>query len=110
MQVVIEVEDHLYNQIFSDAEIMIYTGRGCGKTLLATLLRSIRVGTPLPKGHGRLGDLDELETYFKNVRKELKPADYKYAVEFFTRDNMLLNAEQFIHLMDAVIPADNEGD
>lgn len=31
------------------------------KGILATLLRSVRNGTPLPKGHGRLIDADELK-------------------------------------------------
>lgn len=101
MQVVIEISDETYEYISYEAETSIDE---------SNVVEAVRKGIVLPKGHGRLGDLDELETYFKNVRKELKPADYKYAVEFFTRDNMLLNAEQFIHLMDAVIPADKEGD
>ena len=63
----------------------------------------IRYGTPLPEHHGRLGDLDALEEYFRNVRKELKASDYKNAIEFFVRDEMLLNVQQFIHLCDAII-------
>ena len=47
MNLVIEIDDGLYNQILSDAEIMIYGGMRCGKTLLATLLRAIRNGTPI---------------------------------------------------------------
>ena len=57
----------------------------------------------LPEHHGRLGDLDALEEYFRNVRKELKAIDYKNGVEFFVRDEMLLNVQQFIHLYDAII-------
>lgn len=60
-------------------------------------------GTPLPEHHGRLGDLDALEEYFRNVRKELKASDYKSGIEFFVRDEMLLNFQQFIHLCDAII-------
>ena len=58
-QIVIEIEDDLYREIYSDAEIMIY-GMRSGKTLLATLLRTIRNGMPLPKGHGDLIDADKL--------------------------------------------------
>lgn len=90
MQVVIEIDDYLYKQIFSDAEIMIYTGRGCGKTLLAILLRSIRIGTPLPKGHGRLIDAD---TY----RKEM--LDSK-EFDFFKR----------LDMQPTIIPADKKGE
>lgn len=65
--------------------------------------KAIMKGIPLPKGHGRLGDLDALEEYFRNVRKELKASDYKNGIEFFVRDDMLLNIQQFIHLCDAII-------
>lgn len=64
---------------------------------------AIKNGTPLPEHHGRLGDLDALEEYFRNVRKELKASDYKNGIEFFVRDEMLLNVQQFIHLCDAII-------
>lgn len=58
-----EIDDAFDCQIkefYSDAEIMICGGMRSGKTLLATLLRAIRNGTPLPKGHGRLIDADNL--------------------------------------------------
>lgn len=67
------------------------------------VVNAIRNGKPLPKHHGRLGDLDALEEYFRNVRKELKASDYKSGIEFFVRDEMLLNVQQFIHLCDAII-------
>ena len=49
MQILINIDDDLYKKIFSDAEIMIYSGMRSGKTLLATFLRAVRNGTPLPK-------------------------------------------------------------
>lgn len=60
IEVVIKIPKILYAQIQSDAEIMIYSGMRSWKGVLATLLRSVRNGTPLPKGHGRIGDLDAL--------------------------------------------------
>lgn len=64
IELVIKVDEKLYKDIFSDAEIMIYGGMRSGKTLLATLLRAIRKGTPLPKEHGRLIDADNIKTAF----------------------------------------------
>ena len=64
---------------------------------------AIKNGTPLPEHHGRLGDLDALEENFRNIRKELKASDYKNAIDFFVRDEMLLNFQQFVHLCDAII-------
>ena len=60
IELVVKIDEQLYTEIYSDAEIMIYGGMRSGKTLLATLLRAIRNGTPLPKGHGRLIDADAL--------------------------------------------------
>lgn len=70
---------------------------------LFAIANSIRKSTPLPECHGRLIDADALEEYFRNVRKELKASDYKNGIEFFVRDEMLLNVQQFIHSCDAII-------
>jgi hypothetical protein len=91
MQIVIDIEQELYEEILS---------RKYSKTRLE---KAVAKGTPLPEKHGRLGDLDALEEYFRNVRKELKASDYKNGVEFFVRDEMLLNFQQFIHSCDAII-------
>ena len=77
---------------------------------LEVLAIAVLHGTPLPKGHGRLIDGDRLEEYFRNVRSKLKASDYTSAVELHTRDTMLLNTEQFIHLMNTVIEADKDGE
>ena len=99
MQILIEISEESYKKLTQKSMLM-------SASAIDEAVDAVKKGKILPKVHGRLGDLDELETYFKNVRRKLKPEDYKYAVEYFTRDNMLLNAEQFIHLMDALIPAD----
>lgn len=98
MQIVIDIDDELYKEYVS-----VQLARGNGKTIVYNLLKAIKKGTPLPEHHGRLGDLDALEEYFRNVRKELKASDYKNDIEFFVRDEMLLNVQQFIHLCDAII-------
>lgn len=46
----------------------------------------------------------EAEAIFRNARSKLNPSDYKTADEFNTRDLMLLNAEQLIHLLPSVKP------
>ena len=95
MQIVIDIDDNLYTRLF-DNGVDNYDDA-------VDMAKAIRKGTPLPKGHGRLGDLDALEEYFKGVRKQLKASDYKNGTEFFVRDEMLLNFQQFIHLCDAII-------
>jgi hypothetical protein len=44
----------------------------------------------------------EAEAIFRNARSKLNPSEYKTADEFNTRDLMLLNAEQLIHLLPSV--------
>ena len=46
----------------------------------------------------------DAEALFRNARSKLNPSDYKTADEFNTRDLMLLNAEQFIHMLPSVKP------
>lgn len=48
---------------------------------------------------------EDAEAIFRNARASLKPQDYKSADEFNTRDLMLLNAEQMIHLLPSVTPS-----
>lgn len=95
MEIVIKIDDKDYKRIQNIPDI--------SKSLAPRTYSAIRNGTPLPAHHGRLGDLDALEEYFRNVRKELKASDYKSGIEFFVRDEMLLNFQQFIHLCDAII-------
>ena len=47
---------------------------------------------------------EDAEAIFRNTRKRLNPQDYKSAEEFNTRDLMLLNAEQMIHLLPSKTP------
>ena len=57
MQMVIEIDDGLYNRY------MNYTENYVDFMFFGTeekIVRAIRNGTPLPKGHGRLIDLDAL--------------------------------------------------
>ena len=58
MQVVIDIDDKLYNRI------------KClepkSNTMLDVLMRSVQSGTTLPKGHGRLIDADALKNEWKN--------------------------------------------
>lgn len=50
MQIVIDIDENLYTRLF-DNGIDNYDDA-------VDMAKAIRKGTPLPKGHGRLGDLD----------------------------------------------------
>ena len=57
MQIVIDIDDNLYTRLF-DNGVDNYDDT-------VDMVESIRKGTPLPKGHGRLIDGDELESRMK---------------------------------------------
>ncbi len=56
MQIVINISDEDYNDITITGENTVNLG------VLLALRKAVRNGTPLPKGHGRLIDADELKT------------------------------------------------
>ena len=62
MKIVIDMPEETYKHIMS-MQFYIPGSRG-GKSLVELMLKTIRSGTPLPKGHGRLIDADELEELF----------------------------------------------
>ena len=97
MQIVIEIDELSYEVTL----MLVKAGEGSAADI------AVANGTPLPKGHGRLGDIDGIADYFREVRRKLKASDYKTASEFHTRDNMLLNTEQFIRTC-GIIEADKE--
>jgi hypothetical protein len=58
VELVIKIPEKLYKHIMS---MQLYiTGRRNGKTSLAIIFAVIKNGIPLPKGHGRLIDADDI--------------------------------------------------
>ena len=96
MKIVIEIPEDVYKRTVFYREFKDLND-------CVTTIKALEKATPLPEHYGRLIDADALEEYFRNVRKELKASDYKNGIEFFVRDEMLLNVQQFIHLCDAII-------
>lgn len=54
MQVVIEISDDTYEYILNGSETSIDE---------SNVVTAVRNGTPLPNGHGRLKDIDEIKWY-----------------------------------------------
>lgn len=54
IELVIKIPEKLYTEYLA-----VQLGRGNGKTFVHTLLKAIKEGTPLPKGHGRLIDANK---------------------------------------------------
>ncbi len=64
MQIVIDIDDNLYVRLFDNGgDNVMDMRRACV---------AIRKGSPLPKGHGRLSDGDELESHMKIGYKIVK--------------------------------------
>lgn len=68
MQEVIDIPEHIYKSIKA-IQVICGGGRSSGKTYLQILVNSVRNGTPLPKGHGRLIDADAFITTMENESK-----------------------------------------
>lgn len=63
----------------------------------------IRDGTPLPKGHGRLGDLDALE---KEIVNGIKAGNYEEGYETFAHINDMDDCIECVKYADTIIEAD----
>ena len=101
MEIVIDIpeEKYEYINVLNDGITDYQT------TLLLYL--AVRNGTPLPKGHGNFIQREDAEDIFKNARKSLYELSRKEQIkDFQTREMMLLNAEQFVHLIQPIIEAD----
>lgn len=56
----------------------------------------------------RLIDADALIEYFEEMRSNLKPQDYKSAIEYETRESMLINFVQIFRLQPTVVQEQTE--
>lgn len=65
---------------------------------------TIANGTPLPKGHGRLGDLDALE---KEMIGGIRAGNFEEGYETFTHINDMNDCVECVRFADTIIEADN---
>lgn len=64
---------------------------------------AIGTGTPLPKGHGRLGDLDALE---KEMVNGIRAGNYEEGYETFAHINNMDDCVECVKYADTIIEAD----
>lgn len=57
-------------------------------------------GTPLPEGHGRLGDLDALE---KEIINGIKAGNYEEGYEGYQHINDIDDCVECVHYADTII-------
>ena len=101
IELVIKMPEEIYKHIMS---MQFYIpGARNGKTLLEEILKAIRDGTSLPKGHGRLIDADGL--------KENINGWYAFMKDICKQPYMTLKQEEIIgkiDIMTPIIEADKE--
>lgn len=64
MQTIIDITDDIYAELTKTGENEINLG------ILLALREAVRQGTTLPKGHGRIADMDEAIKCIKDVEGE----------------------------------------
>jgi hypothetical protein len=69
------------------------------------IIKAIGNGIPLPKGHGRLGDLDALETEMENG---IRAGNYEEGYEEFAHINNMDDCVDCVRYATTIIKADKE--
>ncbi|MEE3309445.1 hypothetical protein [Sharpea azabuensis] len=67
MQIVIDIDEHIYKQIMADSEVYVLDNE-VDRILIENAIYN---GTPLPEHHGRLIDSEALGNYFWDNRSKL---------------------------------------
>jgi len=99
IELVIKISKETYQGVVSASKIH---GRW-GNDLLGVLCTGIATGTLLPKGHGRLGDLDALE---KEIANGIKAGNYEEGYETFAHINNIDDCIECVRYADIIIEAD----
>ena len=93
MQLVIDIHKKDYQSILNSGQVPY--GVVC----------AIMNGTPLPKGHGRLGDLDALETEMVNG---IHAGNYEEGYETFAHINNMDDCVDCVRYADTILESDKE--
>lgn len=104
MQLVIDIDEKTIDAI-NHEDFFINLGRSNGKTILCNIINAIKTATPLPKGHGRLGDLDALE---KEMVNGIHAGNYEKGYETFAHINNMDDCVDCVRYADTIIEADKE--
>ncbi len=75
------------------------------ETLIGVYAQAIKNGTPLPKGHGRLGDLDALEQEMING---IRASNYEDGYDSYPHINDMDDCVDCVKYADTIIEADKE--
>lgn len=88
MNIVIKIDDDLYKSIIGHR----YKNTHQKKCDYEDLINAIEDGTPLPKGHGRLGDLDALREEVSSWgMNDYEPSDFTDEID---RTDTIIEADK----------------
>ena len=93
MQIVIEIPEEKYQGIINMAEEILDASTFCSPRYL---YKAVLNGTPLPKGHGRLGDLDKIEKKMKYYHDDCAKTSYYTRLGFETAIAVVKKAKSII--------------
>lgn len=102
MKIVIDISDEQYEII---KKIVKNQNSVCPDTDSAEKI--ILNGTPLPKGHGRLGDLDELEAEMVNG---INAGNYEEGYEEYAHINDMDDCVECVKYAETIIEADKKSE
>jgi hypothetical protein len=97
IELVIKIPESRYRLLQTQARTNL------GKEKLDEFSEAVLNGTPLPKGHGRLGDLDALE---KEIVNGIKAGNYEEGYETFAHINDMDDCVDCVRYADTIIEAD----
>ena len=92
IELVIKIPEKIYESVMD--------GTYCG-----TLYQELKNGTPLPKGHGRIGDLDKLE---KEIDGGIKAGLMIEGYENYSNINDVDDCLEYVKYAPTIIEADKE--
>ena len=79
IELVIKIPEEMYEAL-RKTHMIISSGQRSGKTLMSVIYNAVSNGTPLPKGHGKLVDYEELKSnareygaYAETTLSHIKP-------------------------------------
>lgn len=98
IELVIKIDEDDYEEILANADII-------NKRKKHTLEDAVINGIPLPKGHGRLGDLDAVEQEMING---IKAGNYEEGYEHYQHINDMDDCIECVRYADTIIEADKE--
>lgn len=114
MQIVIDITEKDYEKIretsfVENTETMFKQSSEDrkGTMMLFRIIDAIKHGTPLPKGHGRIGDLDALENEMING---IKAGNLEEGYEEYANINNMNDCVQCVKYADIIIEADTESE